>query len=61
MSFLAIYVIDERGYRAKTYGALALVANLGQALANAWAGELSDRIDASYFTHSALHDQSVLA
>ncbi len=44
MSFLGIYIIDDRGYQAVTYGALALVANLGQSLANAWAGELSDRI-----------------
>jgi len=44
MSFLGIYVIDDRGYSAKLYGALALIANLGQSLANAWAGELSDRI-----------------
>ncbi|MEZ4404701.1 MAG: MFS transporter [Kofleriaceae bacterium] len=44
MSFLGIYVIDDRGYPATVYGALALVANLGQAAANAWAGALSDRI-----------------
>lgn len=44
MSFLGIYVIDDRGYSAKLYGAMALVANLGQSLTNAWAGELSDRI-----------------
>jgi predicted MFS family arabinose efflux permease len=44
MSFLGIYVIDDRGYPATVYGALALAANLGQAMANAWAGELSDRI-----------------
>lgn len=44
MSFLGIYIIDDRGYAATLYGALALAANLGQAYANAWAGELSDRI-----------------
>lgn len=44
MSFLGIYVIDDRGHSAKLYGVLALIANLGQSLANAWAGELSDRV-----------------
>ncbi|MBK9032782.1 MAG: MFS transporter [Myxococcales bacterium] len=44
MSFLGIYIIDERGYAATLYGAIALVANLGQSASNAWAGQLSDRI-----------------
>ncbi len=44
MSFLGIYVVDERGYSAALYGALALIANLAQSATNAWAGELSDRI-----------------
>ena len=44
MSFLGIYIIDDRGYSATLYGVLALAANLGQSYANAWAGELSDRI-----------------
>lgn len=44
MSFLAIYVVETRGYAATTYGAIALVANLGQSLSNNWAGDLSDRI-----------------
>jgi MFS family permease len=44
MSFLAIYVVQTRGYPAWVYGLIALVANLGQSLSNAWAGILSDRI-----------------
>lgn len=44
MAFLGIYVVDDRGYPAALYGALALIANLGQSATNAWAGELSDRI-----------------
>ena len=41
MSFLGIYVIDERGYSAKLYGALALIANLGWAMGPALGGLLS--------------------
>ncbi len=44
MSFLGVYVVETRGYPAWIYGVIALVANLGQSLANAWAGNLSDRI-----------------
>jgi MFS family permease len=44
ISFLGIYVVETRGYRAWVYGLIALGANLGQSLANAWAGNLSDRI-----------------
>ena len=44
MSFLAIYVVETRGYPAWIYGVIALAANLGQSLSNAWAGNLSDRI-----------------
>jgi len=44
MAFLGVYVVDDRGYSAALYGVLALAANLGQSLASAWAGELSDRI-----------------
>ncbi len=44
MSFLGIYVVEERGYAAWLYGLCALGANVGQSLAQAWAGELSDRI-----------------
>jgi MFS family permease len=44
MAFLAIYVVETRGYPAWSYGLIALAGNLGQSLANAWAGNLSDRI-----------------
>jgi MFS family permease len=44
MSFLGIYVVETRGYPAWVYGLIALGANVGQSLANAWAGNLSDRI-----------------
>ncbi len=44
MSFLGIYVVVDRGYPAWLYGLVALGANLGQSMTNAWAGELSDRI-----------------
>jgi MFS family permease len=44
ISFLGIYVVETRGYQAWVYGLIALCANLGQSLANAWAGNLSDRI-----------------
>jgi MFS family permease len=44
ISFLGIYVVEARGYPAWVYGLIALGANFGQSLANAWAGNLSDRI-----------------
>jgi MFS family permease len=44
ISFLAIYVVERRGYPAWVYGLIALAANLAQSLSNAWAGNLSDRI-----------------
>jgi MFS family permease len=44
MSFLGIYVVETRGYPAWVYGVIALAANLGQSMSNAWAGNLSDRI-----------------
>jgi MFS family permease len=44
MSFLGIYVVEERGYPAWLYGLCALAANLCQSMTSAWAGELSDRI-----------------
>jgi MFS family permease len=44
MSFLGIYVVETRGYPAWVYGMIALAANLGQSMSNAWAGNLSDRI-----------------
>jgi MFS family permease len=44
MSFLGIYVVETRGYPAWLYGVIALAANLGQSMSNAWAGNLTDRI-----------------
>ena len=44
MSFLGIYIVETRGYPAWMYGVIALCANIGQSLSNAWAGNLSDRI-----------------
>lgn len=44
MSFLGIYVVETRGYPAWLYGVICLVANVGQSLSSAWAGDLSDRI-----------------
>jgi MFS family permease len=44
MAYLGVYVVGERGYPAWLYGCIALAANLGQSLVNAWAGNLSDRI-----------------
>lgn len=44
MTFLGIYVVETRGYPAWLYGVVAMAANLGQSLSNAWAGNLSDRI-----------------
>ena len=44
MSFLGIYIVETRGYPAWLYGVIALVANAGQSMTSAWAGNLSDRI-----------------
>lgn len=44
MTFLAIYIVETRGYPAWLLGIVLLVANLAQSLSNAWAGNLSDRI-----------------
>jgi len=44
MAYLGVYIVKHRGYPASTYGLIALGANLGQSLVNAWAGNLSDRI-----------------
>ncbi len=44
MTFLGIYVVNDRGYPAWLYGIIALVANLGQSWSSARAGNLSDRI-----------------
>ncbi|HTM20792.1 MAG TPA: MFS transporter, partial [Kofleriaceae bacterium] len=42
MAFLAVYVVDDRGFSGRLYGLIMLAANLCQALAQGWAGELSD-------------------
>jgi MFS family permease len=44
LSFLGVYVVEDRGYPAVAYGVIAVIANLGQSMSNAWAGALSDRI-----------------
>jgi MFS family permease len=44
MTFLAIYVVETRGYPAWLLGLVLACANLCQSLSNAWAGDLSDRI-----------------
>jgi MFS family permease len=44
LAFLGVYVVEDRGYPAMAYGAIALVANLAQSMSNAWAGALSDRV-----------------
>jgi MFS family permease len=44
MTFLAIYIVETRGYPAWLLGVVLLVANLGQSVSSAWAGNLSDRI-----------------
>ena len=44
MSFLGVYVVETRGYPAWVYGVICLIANVCQSVANAWAGNLSDRI-----------------
>ena len=59
MTFLGIYVVKTRGYPAVTYGVIALVANLGQSLANAWAGSLSDRIGRKPLITTSLFARSV--
>jgi MFS family permease len=44
MSFLAVHLVTERGSSGLLYGFIGVVANVGQSLSNAWAGNLSDRI-----------------
>lgn len=44
LSFLGVYVVEDRGYPAIAYGLIAVIANLGQSMSSAWAGALSDRI-----------------
>jgi len=54
MAFLGVYLVDQRGYPAWQYGVSALGANVGQSLANAWAGNLSDRHGRRPFITGAL-------
>lgn len=62
MSFLGIYVVEDRGYPAWLYGLCALAANLAQSLTSAWAGELSDRIGRRpLVTHSLIVRAAVIA
>jgi MFS family permease len=44
MSFMALYLVTQRGVSGAASGAIYLAANLCQALANSYAGHLSDRI-----------------
>lgn len=44
MTFLGVYIVEERGYAAWLYGLCALAANVAQSMTSMWAGELSDRI-----------------
>lgn len=55
MAFLGVYVVKDRGYPAWLYGCIALAANLGQSLVNAWAGNLSDRIGRKPLITGALY------
>lgn len=58
MAFLGIYIVETRGYPAWMYGLIALAANLGQSLSNAWAGALSDRIGRRSLITTALFVRS---
>jgi MFS family permease len=60
MSFLGIYVVETRGYPAWVYGVIALAANLGQSMTNAWAGNLSDRIGRRPLITTALFVRSAV-
>jgi len=59
MTFLGVYVVETRGYPAWLYGLIALVANLGQSVASAWAGNLSDRIGRRRIVTGSLFIRSV--
>jgi MFS family permease len=60
MSFLGIYVVETRGYPAWLYGVICLVANVGQSLSSAWAGDLSDRIGRRPLITNALFVRSAV-
>ncbi len=44
MAFMTIYLVSERGASGSLYGSIYFVANLAQAVAQGYAGELSDRV-----------------
>src|SRR5258706_7759404 len=60
MSFLGIYVVHTRGYPMWLYGLIAMVANLGQSLSSAWAGNLSDRIGRKPLITTSLFSRSAV-
>jgi MFS family permease len=60
MAFLGVYVVKERGYPAWLYGCIALAANLGQSMTNAWAGNLSDRIGRKPLITGALYIRALV-
>jgi len=60
MSFLGIYVVETRGYPAWLYGVVCLIANVGQSLSSAWAGNLSDRIGRRPLITNALFTRSAV-
>jgi MFS family permease len=44
MAFMGVYLVTQRGVSGATYGLIYFVANVGQALANSYAGHVSDRL-----------------
>src|SRR5689334_15190596 len=60
MSFLGIYIVETRGYPAWLYGIIMLIANVGQSLSSAWAGNLSDRIGRRPLITTSLFLRSVV-
>lgn len=60
MAYLGVYVVEERNYPAWVYGLIALAANLGQSIVNAWAGNLSDRIGRKPLITGALYVRAVV-
>jgi MFS family permease len=44
LSFMGLYLVTQRGVSGSTYGAIYFVANICQALANSYSGQLSDRV-----------------
>ncbi len=60
MAFLAVYFVDDRGFTGQLYGSVMLVANITQALAQGWAGELSDRFGRIRMMVRALASRSLV-